>query len=158
SLTATGYAGTFSKDDRYRLKDVFLYDNFNNLIQIISTNNFTVSFIWGYYVPGYTGPLYPIAKVTGAPFNRSRFINFEWESSSYSNSSNARTGNKARSGNLTITASVTNGPLGGTYRLSYWEYQNNQWQYKTSVINYDPSNPYTISTSGIIDDISLVPK
>lgn len=157
TLSPTVYSTSFSKDDRFVLKDTYTYDNFNNLVQVTSTDNFTVSFIWGYPVPGSTGPLYPIAKVIGAPFNRAKFINFEWEPPAYSNSSTARTGNKARAGNLTLTASATNGPLSGTYRLGYWENLSNAWKYKTSIINYNPSSGHNITTSGSIDDISLTP-
>ncbi len=147
-------ASSFTKDDQFILKSTTLFDDQCNIKSIIPLNGPSVTYHWG-YTPVFSpssGKLYPVAITTGARYNQCYFQNFEDEASA--NTSNFKTGIKGWNGNYTISGA---GILSGKYIVAYWEYLSSEWKIKTYSLNYSAGNNISISSSGIIDDISILP-
>ncbi len=125
-----------------------LYDDENNILQVIGKDGVTTSYIWGY------NNTLPIAKVENATYNQVFYTGFE---DNATQCGSIRTGiNSACSFKKNLT-----GLTAGTYILSYWKdegtYSNKDWKHYSQTCQV-PGTTYTINVTGRIDDVRFYPK
>lgn len=128
----------------FELAGTIEYNNHGNVQCKQATDNFKVSYLWGY------GNKFPVAEVVNASPDEIYFNSFE--EGTTGTTSVSRTGKRGFSGTFTVALPPA-GP--GSYKLTYWRKSGSAWEYVEDTMT---TTPKSIGGAGVVlDDIRVYP-
>lgn len=123
------------------------YDEYGNILQSSRVKDVSKVVKWGY------NQLFPILECSNAELQDVFFENFENSTGSAIITGNAHSGKKYYNGQYTVSF---NANAAKTYKISYWYYLNNSWNF-SGYSSYSGAS-MLLNKGTAIDDVIIIPE